>query len=319
MRPGQTERDSILCTCSDCVQEIESHVDGAISPLPILDERRKTVQDRDKQKLEDTEVQLLLEGIYLHYGWDFREYATASLRRRIWKCIRDQNLSTVSAFQERILHDPAYMERFLLSVSVNATAMFRDPGFYRAFRQKAVNALKSYRRIRIWHAGCATGEEVYSLATLLHEEGLYERCLVYATDMNETVLAKAKEGIFPLRAMQEYTENYLAAGGRRSFSEYYTTKYEKAIFRPALRKNIVWAQHNLVTDGSFNEFNAILCRNVMIYFNKSLRSRVHRLLHESLTMSGILALGSKELLQYTPEEHCYETLDGHARLYRKVK
>jgi chemotaxis protein methyltransferase CheR len=211
------------------------------------------------------------------------------------------------------------MERLLLSVSVSVTAMFRDPHFYLAFRKKAVDLLRACPSIRIWHVGCSTGEEVYSLAILLEEENLYDKCRLYATDINEVVLSKAREGVFPLKAMREYTDNYLKAGGTRSFSEYYTTKYDRAIFRPALQRNIVWAQHNLVTDGSFNEFHAVLCRNVMIYFNKPLQDRVHSLLHGSLAMSGILGLGSKESLSFTRYENSYEALDHQAKLYRKVK
>jgi len=273
----------------------------------------------DKQELEDIEVRLLLEGIYQHYGWDFRDYAPASLKRRIWKCIQDEKLETVSGFQEKVLHDPACMERFLLAMSIDVTAMFRDPGFYLAFRRRVAPLLRVLPFIRIWHAGCASGEEVYSMAILLHEEGLCDRCRLYATDMNEAVVEKAKAGIFPLSAMQEYTSNYQQAGGRSSFSEYYTARYDNAILRPALKENIVWAQHNLVTDASFNEFHVIVCRNVIIYFNKSLQERVHRLIYDSLATGGVLGLGSKESLRFTPCEDCYEVVDEREKLYRKVR
>ncbi|MDE3090325.1 MAG: protein-glutamate O-methyltransferase CheR [Chloroflexota bacterium] len=264
-------------------------------------------------------MHLLLEGIYQQYGYDFRDYAPASLKRRIVKCMRDEKLKSVSAFQDRVLHDPAVMERLLFTISVDVTAMFRDPSFYSAFRKKLVPLLRTYPFVRIWHAGCSTGAEVYSMAILLEEEGLYDKCLLYATDMNDAVLQKGKAGIFPLSAMQEYTDNYIKAGGARAFSEYYTAKYDNALFKPALQKNIVWAQHNLVTDASFNEFQVILCRNVMIYFNQSLQNRVHKLLYDSLAIGGILGLGSKESLTFTPHERDYEVVDERGKLWRKVK
>src|SRR5205085_11855867 len=177
-----------------------------------------------------------------------RSYAYASIRRRLWKRIEAEGLSTISALQDRVLHDSDLMERLLLDLSINVTAMFRDPGFYRVFREQVVPSLRTYPFIRIWHAGCATGEEVYSMAILLEEEGLYERSRIYATDINEVVLQKAKSGIFPIDRMQEYTENYIAAGGKRSFSDYYIAKYDGALFSPGLTKNVVFSQHNLVTD-----------------------------------------------------------------------
>src|SRR6059058_6638983 len=223
--------------------------------------------------LERLEIELLLEGIFRHYGFDFRSYAYASIRRRLWKRIEAEGLHTISELQARVLHDAEMMERLLLDLSVNVTAMFRDPGFYLAFRQIAIPLLKTWPFIRIWHAGCSTGEEVYSMAILLEEEGLYDRCRIYATDINEAVLRRARDGIFPLAAMQGYTANYIQAGGARAFSEYYTASYENAIFRPSLKRNVVFAQHNLVTDSSFNHFNVILCRNVLIYFDKTLQSK----------------------------------------------
>jgi chemotaxis protein methyltransferase CheR len=269
-------------------------------------------------ELEDIEIQLLLEGVYHYYGYDFRDYAMASLKRRIWNTIQAENLSTVSALQERVLHDPECMERFLLGLSVNVTAMFRDPSFYVGFRNKVIPLLRTYPFIRIWHAGCSTGEEVYSMAILLIEEGLYHRCRIYATDMNETVLRKAKAGIFPLNLMQEYTQYYIQAGGKRAFSEYYTAAYDNAIFRSSLRGNIVFSPHNLATDASFNEFNVILCRNVLIYFNQILQERVHKLLFESLATFGVLALGRRETIATTPYEHEYEELDGQEKIYRRI-
>jgi len=269
--------------------------------------------------LERLEIELLLEGIYRHYGFDFRSYAYASIRRRLWRRIEAEGLTTVSALQDRLLHEPAMMERVLLDLSINVTAMFRDPPFYLAFRQKVVPLLRTYPFIRIWHAGCSTGEEVYSMAILLEEEGLYERARIYATDINEVVVHRARAGIFPLERMQEYTENYIRAGGTRSFSEYYVAKYDGALFSPALQRNVVFSQHNLVTDRSFAEFNVILCRNVLIYFDRDLQMRVHGLFHESLVHLGILCLGSKETLRLSNYEGSYEELSTAEKIYRKVR
>ena len=269
--------------------------------------------------LERIEIELLLEGIFRHYGFDFRSYAYASIRRRLWRRIEAEGLKTVSALQERALHEPEMMERLLLDLSINVTAMFRDPAFYLAFRQKVVPHLRTYPFIRIWHAGCSTGEEVYSMAILLEEEGLYDRARIYATDINEVVVHRARAGIFPLERMQEYTENYIRAGGTRSFSEYYVAKYDGALFSPALQRNVVFSQHNLVTDRSFAEFNVILCRNVLIYFDRELQTRVHGLFHESLVHLGILCLGSKESLRLSQYEDSYEELSSAERIYRKVR
>jgi chemotaxis protein methyltransferase CheR len=269
--------------------------------------------------LEDIEIGLLLEGVFRYYGADFRNYAPASLRRRIRESVEREGAGTVSGLQAKILHDTASLERFLHALSINVTSMFRDPGFYLAFRTKVVPLLRTYPFVRIWHAGCSTGEEVYSMAILLHEEGLYPRCRIYATDMNPVVLRKAREGIFRLASMQEYTVNYMQAGGKGFFSDYYTAQYEHVIFNPSLKANMVFSEHNLVTDGSFNEFHVILCRNVMIYFNKTLQKRVHNLIYESLVMFGVFGVGNKESLRFTPREADYEELDAENRLYRKVR
>jgi chemotaxis protein methyltransferase CheR len=268
--------------------------------------------------LEDIEIKLLLEGMFRYYGFDFRNYAPASLKRRIWKLIQTENLNSISGLQEKVLHDPQCMERFLLNLSVNVTSMFRDPDFFVAFRNQVVPILRTYPFIRIWHAGCSTGEEVYSMAILLKEEQLYHRCLLYATDINEMVLRKAKAGIFKVQLMQEYTQNYLQAGGKSSFSEYYTAAYDHAIFSSSLKEKIVFSQHNLATDNSFNEFNVILCRNVLIYFDNILKNRVHNLFYDSLTRFGILGLGRQEAIKFTPHEQNYEPLSSREKLYRKI-
>ncbi|HEY6606530.1 MAG TPA: protein-glutamate O-methyltransferase CheR [Gaiellaceae bacterium] len=268
--------------------------------------------------LEDIELSLLLEGIFRQYGFDFREYAPASLRRRVWRRAHAEGLSTISALQDRLLHDPACMERLLLDLSINVTAMFRNPGFYTAFRRKVVPMLRTYPFTRIWIAGCSTGEEVYSLAILLQEEDLYDRTRLYATDINEAVLERARGGVFPLDKMREYTQNYINAGGSRAFSEYYLAKYDGAQFQRTLVDNVVFAQHNLVSDRSFNEFNVIVCRNVMIYFDRSLQERVHRLFYDSLVTFGVLGLGQRESIRQSPYEDRYEELEPTEKLYRKV-
>lgn len=272
----------------------------------------------DREQLEDIEIQLLLEGIYRYYGFDFRNYALASLKRRIWNIVRLEGLTSVSGLQEKILHDAECMERFLYNLSVNVTTMFRDPHFFLTFRNKVIPILRTYPFIRIWHAGCSTGEEVYSMAIILQEEGLYHRTRLYATDINDLVLRKAKAGIFSLKLMQEYTHNYILAGGKKSFSEYYTAAYEHAIFSSSLRENIIFSQHNLATDSSFNEFNIILCRNVLIYFNKTLQKQVHNLFYESLVRFGVLGLGRQETLRFTPHEKDFEELDSSQKLYRRI-
>ena len=267
---------------------------------------------------ESIEVDVLLEAVYRRYGFDFRQYARASLRRRLWRRVSLEGLHTLSGLQERLLHEPACMERLLLDLSINVTAMFRDPSFFRAFRTKVVPLLRTYPFIRIWNAGCSTGEETYSLAILLREEGLLDRTRIYATDINEAVLAQARQALFPLEKMQEYTENYLAAGGTRAFSEYYVAGYEGAQFDRSLSENIVFARHNLASDRGFNEFQVVVCRNVMIYFDSALQNRVHGLIHESLLRLGVLAVGPKESLAFTPHAADYTALDVAERIYRKT-
>lgn len=276
--------------------------------------------DRSRElDLEQIEIELLLEGIHRRYGFDFREYAPASLRRRVRRRMDGEKVETISALQDRLLHDPAVMERLLLDLSVNVTAMFRDPSFFRAFRAQVVPALRTYPFARLWVAGCSTGEEVYSLAILLAEEGLADRVRIYATDINQAVLDRARHGVFPLDKMQEYTQNYIQAGGTRSFSEYYVARYDGARFSRSLVDGVVWAQHNLASDRAFNEFNVITCRNVMIYFAQPLQEHVHRLFYESLAMFGVLALGQKETIRFSPYEQAFEELDPDERLYKKVR
>ena len=272
----------------------------------------------ETENVEALELDLLLEAVFRLHGFDFRDYARTSMRRRVANIMKHEEVRTISALQEKVLHDRGCWERFLNMISVHVSAMFRDPGFFLAFRQHAVPVLRTYPFIRIWQAGCSLGEEAYSLAILLEEEGLYHRALIYATDINEVTIRQARDGIYPAELMQKYTQNYLHAGGERSFSEYYTARYDFAILRPALQRNIVFSQHNLVTDAPFNEFNVILCRNVMIYFNRGLQERIHELFRQSLGMFGILGLGSRESLRFMPQEHLYEPLVASEKLYRRI-
>jgi chemotaxis protein methyltransferase CheR len=268
---------------------------------------------------EEIEIGLLVEGIYRMYGFDFREYARSSLRRRIRSAVEAEQTPTISALQERILHDRDCFDRVLPRLSVNVSAMFRDPPFFLAFRSQVVPLLRTYPFVRIWQAGCSTGEEAFSVAIVLEEEGLYDRCRIYATDINAAVLRTAKAGIYPLEAMQKYTLNYLQAGGTRAFSEYYTASYDHAMLHPALQRNILFTEHNLATDGPFNEFNVILCRNVMIYFTRPLQARVHQLFYDSFVPFGILGIGSHETMRFTEHEHRYEPLAASERLYRRLR
>jgi chemotaxis protein methyltransferase CheR len=272
-----------------------------------------------RDDVEKIELDCLLEAVFRRYGFDFREYAPASLRRRVNRRLKLEGLESISALQDRLLRDPEVMQRLLLDLSINVTAMFRDPTFYRAFRDKVVPLLRTYPFARIWVAGCSTGEEVYSLAILLDEEQVYDRTRIYATDINDVVLDRARHGVFPLSKMQDYTRNYIEAGGTRSFSDYYVTAYDGAAFDRSLLRNAVLAQHNLVSDRSFNEFHVILCRNVMIYFERSLQERVFDLFHASLTRFGILGLGQKESLRNNPHAASFEEIDAAERLYRKAR
>ncbi|OPH59388.1 chemotaxis protein CheR [Paenibacillus ferrarius] len=268
-------------------------------------------------ELQNVEINLLLEGMYQMYGFDFRHYVRSSLRRRILNRMRAEKLPTITAVLEKILHEPGFVDLLLNDMSIRVTEMFRDPSFFRAFRTYVVPELRKYPEIRIWHAGCATGEEVYSMAILMQEEGLAEKTRIYATDMNEKAIESAQKGAFPLKQMQAFTKNYLDSGGEKAFSEYYKTDHQYAYFQPLMKENLIFAQHNLVTDGSFNEFHVILCRNVMIYFDNKLQKQVHSLFYDSLTSGGFLGLGNKESILFIPEGVNYDEFASQERIYRK--
>ena len=268
---------------------------------------------------EAADVMALIEDVYREYGYDFRRYAYASLRRRVLNAVRAQNAGDVRGLRAQVLADAAAMESFVLGLSVHVTAMFRDPGFYVAFRTRVVPLLATYPHARIWVAGCSTGEELYSVAIVLEEVGLYDRCRLYATDLSAEAVRRASEGMFPLPAMKEYTANYLRAGGTRSFSDYYAADGGVAAFRASLRRNAVFAQHSLVTDGAPNEFHVILCRNVLIYFDAALQAHACQLFSDNLVRLGVLCLGRKESLLSTPVESLYEAIDAQNKIFRKVR
>jgi chemotaxis protein methyltransferase CheR len=273
----------------------------------------------EQRKLLTLEIELLLTGIAERYGYDFRHYARASLTRRIRKAVQNEGVASVSALQTRLLHDSAAAMRFVTSVSVHTTAMFRDADVYNVLRSEVIPRLRTYPFVRIWHAGCSSGEEVYSLAILLEEQGLYDRCRVYATDISDAILERARQGIFSLRAMREHTLAYQRAGGACDFSSYYTTDHENAVFRKSLRRQLVFSQHNLVCDSVFNEFQLVVCRNVLLYFDETLRNRAHELFDASLSNFGVLVLGKKESLRFTPQEGSYRELQEGLRVYRKTR
>jgi chemotaxis protein methyltransferase CheR len=268
--------------------------------------------------VEDVELDVLLEAIVRVYGYDFRNYARASLRRRLWRRVTAEGRTSLTGLLEAVLHDPAAMERLRVDLSVTVTSMFRDPPFFLALREQVVPLLRTYPFVRVWVAGCASGEEVYSLAILLREEGLVDRARIYATDVSDDVLDRAQEGLVPLDKMREYSSNYLEGGGREGLSRYYEVDGRWARLDPSLRDGVVFARHNLATDGTFNEFHLILCRNVLIYFDRTLQLQVHQLFDDSLVPLGILGLGARESMATSPLEDRYEPLDAEVRLYRKT-
>lgn len=272
----------------------------------------------DRRSIHALEIELLLQGLFERYGYDFRNYARASLTRRVRRALQAEGLPTVSALQERLLHDGEAAMRFVAAISVHTTAMFRDADVYQSLRADVIPMLRTYPFVRIWHAGCSTGEEVYSLAILLEELGVYDRCRVYATDISDRILERARMGVFPLRQMREYTQAYQRSGGINDFSSYYTTDQENAIFRSSLRRNLIFSQHNLVCDSMFNEFHLIVCRNVLLYFDETLRERALKLFYGSLSPLGTLVLGKKESLRFTAFNDMYRELREGLQIYRRL-
>lgn len=268
-------------------------------------------------EIEKIEINLLLEAINQRYGYDFRHYAKASIRRRVHNILRKSGCSQLSELTRKVLSDESFFYRILNEFSITVTEMFRDPEVYKTIRKEVCPYLKTYPFIKIWHAGCASGEEVYSLAIVLREEGLYERATIFATDINEAVLQKAKEGIYSIEQIKQYDLNYKNANGTGSFSDYYFARYNSVIMDRSLRKNITFARHNLVTDRVFGEMHFILCRNVLIYFDKTLQDEVLRLLTDSLINGGFLCIGSKESLQFFKNYGKFAVLNDKMKIFRK--
>jgi len=266
----------------------------------------------------DIELRLLMEAIYLRYSYDFRDYTGASQKRRVAYALGQLDLPSISALQERVLREPAMFARLLQYLTVPVSEMFRDPAYFLALRQQVVPHLHTYPSVTVWVAGCSTGEEVYSLAILLREEGLLERTRIYATDINPESLAQARQGIFPLDAVRRYTANYQRSGGKRAFSDYYTAAYDAARFDPTLCADVIFADHSLATDSVFAQTQLVSCRNVLIYFNRALQDRALGLFHESLSYRGFLGLGSKESIDFSNWSGHFDTLARAERIFRKA-
>lgn len=269
-------------------------------------------------ELFDMEVRLLVEAVFLRYHYDFRDYAVSSLRRRMRHAMVRFGCQRPSDLQHRLLHEPDVFAQALQYFTVQVSEMFRDPGYFMALREHVMPVLATYPSIKLWVAGCSTGEEVWSLAILLAEEGLLERSLIYATDINPESLKLAEAGVFPLERIAQFSRNYAAAGGRRSLSDYYTSAYQGAVFDRGLKKRIVFADHSLATDSVFSEVNLVSCRNVLIYFNRGLQDRAIGLFQEALVPRGFLGLGSKESLQFGAHASHFESFVPTQRLYRKM-
>lgn len=270
-------------------------------------------------QLDDGQLEIILNDLLDTYGYDFTDYSKASIKRRIQRLISVDKPLSFAEFRFKLKGNQEYFNRFVEQITVNVTEMFRDASFYRTMRDDILPVLSTWPLIRIWHAGCSTGEEVYSLAILLHEANLLHKSLLYATDINPAVLEKVRKGIFPMNQMKQYSENYILSGGRKDFSSYYTAQYDAAKFDEQLGKRIIIATHNLVSDRSFNEFQLILCRNVMIYFDKDLQERALELFDESLETLGYLALGAKETLKFSSVSRKYKQLENKERIWRKMK
>ncbi|QQS96147.1 CheR family methyltransferase [Sphingobacterium spiritivorum] len=268
--------------------------------------------------IKNDELEMLLADVSALYGYDFTQYSRASLKRRINRICLIDKFTSFAELRYRVLNHPEYLQRFIEEITVNVTEMFRDPSFYKALRENVFPQLGTYPFIRIWLAGCSTGEEVYSMAIMLKEANLYHRSLLYATDINPGVLEKARKGIFPISQMKQYSENYILSGGKSDFSTYYTANYDVVKFNEDLKEKMIFSTHNLVSDSSFNEFQLVICRNVLIYFDKELQNKVFRLFDDSLDSLGFLALGSKETLRFSALESRYKQLDAE-KIWRKSK
>ncbi|HCA06228.1 protein-glutamate O-methyltransferase CheR [Chryseobacterium sp.] len=268
--------------------------------------------------VKDEEVEYLIKDVYEMYGYDFSEYSRASFKRRVNRICLIDRFTSFAELRYTVLNDPEYLKRFVEEITVNVTEMFRDPLFFKKLREKILPQLGTYPLIRIWVAGCSTGEEAYSMAILLKEANLYHKSLIYGTDLNPTVLETARAGVFPLQQMKLYSENYMLSGGKKDFSDYYTANYDSVKFDKSLQEKLILSTHNLVSDSSFNSFQLIICRNVLIYFDRELQERVFRLFDNSLENLGYLALGSKETLRFSKLDKAYHQVDDQ-RIWKKTE
>lgn len=275
------------------------------------------MQALTEEDIEKIEINLFLEALYQRYGYDFRNYARASVRRRVRHLLITSGAKNITALTSRLLYEEDFARQTILEFSIAVTEMFRDPGFYASVRKNVIPYLSTYPFLKIWHAGCASGEEVYSLAILLQEEGLYERSTIFATDFNEVVLEKAREGIYPLKDIRQYVANYQQAGGKKPFTDYFHAQYDSAIIDRSLKRKITFASHNLVTDGVFGEMHLIFCRNVLIYFDRALQDRVLNVFNQSLDRAGFLCLGNKESLEFSAVASQFKVVDRSEKIYQK--
>jgi chemotaxis protein methyltransferase CheR len=281
-------------------------------PVPVLAENGAV-----SPAVTDLELHLLLEAVYRVSGFDFREYAPATVKRRVAERVRAEGLATISGLLERVLHDPAAMARFVDALTHNASSPFREPAFFAAFRERVLPRLRTFPHVRIWVIG--SGDDAYSLALLLREAEFYHRTRIYATDASEDAIDRAKAGAFAAELLDEYAARYAEAGGERPFSDYVEIVGTQAVFKPSVREHIVFAQHNLACDGSFNEFHLVVARGVVTHFNRTLSFRAHQVMYESLIRLGYLGVSAKETLRYTPHQHAYEELAETERFYRRLR
>lgn len=267
--------------------------------------------------IKDEEIEYLIKDVYDLYRYDFSEYSRASFKRRVNRICLIDRFTSFAELRYTLINEPEYLKRFIEEITVNVTEMFRDPHFFKALREKILPQLGTYPLIRVWVAGCSTGEEAYSMAILLKEANLYHKCLLYGTDLNPSVLESARAGVFPLHQMKLYSENYMLSGGKRDFSDYYTANYDSVVFDKSLKEKLILSTHNLVSDSSFNSFQLIICRNVLIYFDRGLQERVFRLFDNSLENLGFLALGAKETLRFSKLDKNYQQIEDQ-RIWKKT-
>lgn len=271
------------------------------------------------ESVEDIEIQLLLDALYHHYHYDFRHYARASIKRRLVQARSQLGYNSISAMQSAVLHDEMMLPLLLNYLTVQVSEMFRDPSYYRALREKVIPHLRTYPSLKVWVAGCSNGEELYSLSILFREEGLAEKTMFYATDINPAALKAAQAGVYPLDRIRQFTENHQKSGGHSSLSEYYTANYGRAVFDKSLCSQAVFSDHSLVTDAAFGEMHLISCRNVLIYFDRELQDRVIGLFRNSLVRRGFLGLGSKESLRFCSHADAFSDFVREDKIYRKKK